>query len=282
MLPDLESSEAQVPRARLRLRSANGITLLCLLLIALGALGVLLARRYHRNTPLERYKRDLRSPKRYVRSVAAHRLGQMGPEAAEAVPLLIELLTDTREIVLDAEPNDFRLGEEVTQYVGDRPEDPAFFSSTIFHTSPSYHARRALVRIGEPAVPHLIESFKNPCYPRFRLTVSDILVEMKAPAAIPLLTETILASEHDIWSRSLFADLYRFGPASLREQARIYKAKPALTWAWLELQGEAWGGPGAREAVAEYLKDPDPDVREYAEKILRDVFRAHLQTEQGG
>ena len=279
MLPELESSEER-PRARLRLWSANGITLLCLFLVALGALGVFLAHEYHRNTPLERYKRDLRSPKRYVRSVAAHRLGQMGPEAVEAAPLLVELLTDTREIYLDFDPLG-EAGEEVIEYVGDKPEDPAFFSGTILHTSPSLHARRALIRIGEPAVPHLIERFKNPYFPRFRLTVSDILVEMKAPAAIPLLTETILASKHDILSRGLFTDLYRFGPASLREQARIHKAKPALTWTWLQLQGEAWGGQGAREAVAEYLKDGDPDVREYAEKILREVFRAHMQTEQG-
>ena len=70
MLPDLKSSQ---DRPRPRLWSANGITLLCLLLIELGALGVLLAREYHRNTPLERYKRDLRSPKpRQPRTCTKH------------------------------------------------------------------------------------------------------------------------------------------------------------------------------------------------------------------
>jgi len=126
----------------------------------------------------------LKDPDRRVRIQAAVALGRIGPEAKEAVPALFEALKDP--MVREA-------GKDALERIGvDSNEAIPILIETLQHKDMRTYAAEGLLRIGPDAVPELIRALKGE-YGPVREYAAWILGKMgpNAKEAIPALTDAL-------------------------------------------------------------------------------------------
>ena len=140
-----------------------------------------------------------------TRAAAAARLGRLGEASAPAVPRLIGLLTD---------------------------HPPAKYKGSLPYGSPAYEALEAMVKIGKPAVPHLIAALKHEDE-RVRGRVIDVLGRIGDPVAKDRLL------------------------ALTRDESALIRAHAALALGKI-------GGPDVLEPLLAAAKDPDRLAQRYA------------------
>lgn len=107
------------------------------------------------------------------RVLAAMRLGEMGEKANPAVPFLIDILSDTKSVIIQTE------------------------TKIVASTSPDREALTALVNIGKPAVQPLIAAVKDKDI-TVRKNAIEALGEIKDVRAVDTLIISLKDEDHDI------------------------------------------------------------------------------------
>jgi HEAT repeat protein len=132
-------------------------------------------------------------PEVVARGETARALGEFGPEAIPAVPALVRVLSD----------RNVRSGERDCH----RP-----WEQTVADL-----AAEALVKIGRPAVPALIEALASPDEP-VRFMAATVLGKIGAPAAsaAPALAACVRAEQNEVGRKHLAWALRRVGAKAAR------------------------------------------------------------------
>jgi HEAT repeat protein len=208
-----------------------------------------------------------------VRATAATALGQIGPDARAAVPVLNDLLKDTDSSVVKAAADSLgRIGPDARGAV------PALIEAM---QDRDVEVRRqvvvALGRIGPgavAAVPALTDALQNKSRPerwRYAQALGDIGPEAKS--ALPVLRDVAQPKSFKpdrVWSLYALVRIDGDAPAmaSLTDLLKDRVAAPDAA--------EALGriGPPAKAAVPalrDLLKDKNPDVRKAAGEALKKI-----------
>ena len=133
-----------------------------------------------------------------------------------------------------------------------------------------YLAARALVAIGQPAVPPLIDTLLDPKAKERRAAAAELLGRMRAPAAIPALTRAVAEPDAALKLNALEA-LTVHGPAAAGAAGNVVAALADTDWRCRSAAAKALAALGARDhapALAPLLADPDLTVRGNAARAL--------------
>jgi HEAT repeat protein len=158
----------------------------------------------------------LKARDRNVRLHAVAALGEMGPQAREAVPALVEALRDVRirDEVLKALGN---IGSETPEAA------PAYLESLRIEGLRMLAAEK-LERIGRPAVPTLIDALKDED-PDIRETAARILGNLgpQADQAVPALTAALKDPDRGVSVQAAIA-LGKIGPRAKAAVPALFEA----------------------------------------------------------
>ncbi len=235
-------------------------------------------------SPLRMRISELDNEEAYVRGLAAYRLGKMGPKAAAAIPELVALLDDVTEITPPNEPYQGPgVRHRILEFFGLGYEEYECYMPTWDGgATPGDRARKALIKIGRPSVPALLQRLRKAAShgasahgPREgwrdpgRANAALALAGIRDPRAIPVLAEAALHTDDPDFSACAVRSLGSFGIRAFEPLLRCFRKGSVLGGpAWSELNGMS-GIP--LETLLGLLKDDDPNARCLAIDLLMNL-----------
>ena len=237
----------------------------CILLVCL--LGLMAYAEETQEQQVERLIKELQDPDSDVRSIAAVTLGEIGSEAKDAVPALIQLLQDQ-----DAEGFVRANAALALREIGPEAKDAVPALIQALQDQDKYVRRDAAGALGEIGTPGAIKAAKD----RYRAVVSE--------DEVPALIEALQGQDKDV----------RVNAAVTLREIVSEDAVPALIQAlqgqdeWVRVNA-AWAlgeiGESAKDAVPallQALQDQNKDVRKDVARALgnigKDAMPALIQT----
>lgn len=194
-----------------------------------------------------------------VREAALMGLRDLGPDAAPAVPHIIEII----ESQLDAGPGAVQLDTILPAATRTRSSENSSESLAAARYIPLlFEASQALAAIGEkalPAAPVLRRWVRDPLYPRRWQAIHALgKIRDESPETIALLIEALEEDEIDYRAVTSLASI---GPAAVPELLRSAMRPATRAEAIRALGLMDFDGPEARDVLLAALEETAPEVR---------------------
>lgn len=207
-------------------------------------------------------KKILRKKDHADRANAAAALEDIGPAAGDAVPELIQTLSD----------GDADIAASAERALGKLPRAAPALAAALGTDDPVLRARvgQALVSQGASAVPELVKNFEKG-KKELALWSASVLGQMgpAAESAVPVLARAAVSSDAAVAGQASIALTAVGAPAGLWLGAALGSANPASrAGAAKVLSSMTPPPPESAEALLGALEDTDPKVREHAAMAL--------------